>query len=593
MILSLLITTSVIVLSGYFFYKNKKYLPKNHKLNKLNCNINNITTTKNRDIDRNRYSKKKIPNNLDVIVIGSGIGGLSVAGFLSKLGYKVLVLEQHYIAGGCCHSFEDHGVEHETGIHYIGNASKRKRVLDFITDTPLEWCKMGSEDEKYVYDEIVIENKVYKFRAGEDNFINDMCGYFPNEKQAIIKYIELIKKAACKDLFFKLKTIQNKYWAYFLSYFLGKEYYTFVTKSAYDTIKELTKNELLISVLCGQFGDYGPTPKKASFFIHASIVNHYLEGGYYPKGGSSQIAKKIIPTITKAGGAVLVGKKVEKILINTFKNSAYGVEMENGDKILANKIVSNVGIYNTFKKLITNPKITKHYQNIFENIKHSVSHIYLFVKLKGNPKDLQLRSSNIWNWPNKDYDKMLLDFYNDPLKAPIPFFMGFSCAKDSSWTDRYPENSNAIILTMGNPKDFEKWKHEKCMKRSKEYKDLKEQYAQRLLEEALFKFYPHLRDKVLHYDVATPLSTQHYINSYGGESYGLQTNKYRYLQATNLTPKTPVNNLFLTGQDICSIGFTGALMAGLLTTYSLLGYGTLTDIVTGRDLFKDLQNIKK
>ena len=130
------------------------------------------------------------------------------------------------------------------------------------------------------------------------------------------------------------------------------------------------------------------------------------------------------------------------------------------------------------------------------------------------------------------------------------------------------------------------------MKRSQDYKDLKEKYAQRLLEEALLKFYPHLRDKVLQYDVATPLTTQHYINSYGGESYGLQTNKYRYLQATNLTPKTPVNNLFLTGQDICSIGFTGALMAGLLTTYSILGYGTTLDVITGRDLFKDLQNKK-
>ena len=120
---------------------------------------------------------------------------------------------------------------------------------------------MGSEDKQYVYDEIVIENKVYKFRAGEDNFINDMYSYFPNEKQAIIKYVELIKKAACKDLFFKLKIIQNRGLAYLLSYFLGSEYYTFVTKSAYDTIKELTKNELLISVLCGQF-DYGPTQKK-------------------------------------------------------------------------------------------------------------------------------------------------------------------------------------------------------------------------------------------------------------------------------------------------------------------------------------------
>ncbi len=583
----------------YIYLKlKKKYLPKKYKKYQKLQNKNNNKNDKNdknnkikriKQIDRNRYSKKKIPNNLDVIVIGSGIGGLSSAAFLSKLGYKVLVLEQHYIAGGCCHSFEEHGIEHETGIHYIGNASKRKRVLDFITDSPLNWCKMGSEDGNYVYDEIVIENKLYKFRAGEQNFINDMIKHFPNEKKAIIQYIQLVKKAATKDLFFKLKVIQNPWIAYCLSFFLGKEYYEFVTKSAYDTIKELTKNEMLISVLCSQFGDYGPTPKNASFFIHSSIVNHYLEGGYYPEGGSSQIAKKIIPTIEKGGGAVLVSKKVNKIIIK--QNTAIGVEMENGDRIYAKQIISSAGIYNTFKKLITIPKITQHYNNIYKNIEHSECHVYLFVKLKGTPQELQLRSSNIWHWPDSDYDKMLDTFYKDPLKAPLPFFMGFSCAKDHSWNKRYPGYSNAIVLTMAKFKDFEQWKDEKCMHRSQEYKELKEKYAQRLLEEALFKFYPHLRDKVEAYDLATPLTSQFYLNSYNGESYGLQTNKYRYLQGYNLKPKTPIKNLFLTGQDICTIGFTGALMSGLLTTYSILGYGTLWDIITGRDLFKDLQNI--
>ena len=163
-------------------------------------------------------------------------------------------------------------------------------------------------------------------------------------------------------------------------------------------------------------------------------MNHYLEGGYYPEGGSSQIAKKIIPTITKSGGAVFVAKKVSKILINS-ANKAYGVEMENGDTIFAKQIVSSVGIYNTFKKLITNPKISNHYNNIFSNIKQSVSHIYLFVKLKGTPQELQLRSSNIWNWPDKDYDKMLSDFYKNPLKAPMPFLWDFHVQKIKTWTD--------------------------------------------------------------------------------------------------------------------------------------------------------------
>lgn len=576
------------VLMSYYYInnlKNKKYKPKNRKPKK-NISFPNF---KRVSIDRTRYSKKKIPNNIDVIVVGSGIGGLSVAAFLSKLNYKVLVLEQHYIAGGCCHSFDLDGIEHETGIHYIGNISKRKEVLDLITDTPLKWCKMGHEDNQYVYDEIIIEEKKYKFRAGTMNFIKDMMKHFPTEKLAILKYIKLIKTAAKKDLFFKLKVVQNKYIAYLLSFFLGRDYFKFCSKSAYDIIKELTSNELLISVLCGQFGDYGPTPKKASFFIHASIVNHYLEGGYYPAGGPSQIVKKIITTIEKAGGIVLVGKKVNKILIE--KNKAIGVEMENGDLIYSTKVVSSVGIYNTFQKLITNPIISNKYNNIFENIKHSTGHIYLFVKLKGNPRDLQLRSSNIWNWPNRDYDKMLSDFEKDPLNAPLPYFMGFSCMKDYQWESKYKNISNAIILTIGNLSQFKKWENEKCMNRSEDYQQLKEKYAQRLLEEALFKNYPHLRDKVLSYEVATPLTSQFYLNAFNGESYGLNTNSYRYLKAFNLKPKTSVENLYLTGQDICSIGFTGALMSGLITTNSILGYGTVWDIVINRDFLKDIKNI--
>ena len=194
----------------------------------------------------------------------------------------------------------------------------------------------------------------------------------------------------------------------FLSLFIGKEYYKYVNTSAYDIIKTFTRNEELIAVLCGQFGDYGPTPKKASFFIHSSIVNHYLSGGYYPKGGSGEICRRIIPVIEEQGGRVLVSKKVKKVIIEEGK--AVGVEMENGDIIYAKKIVSSVGIRNTFNSLVPIKKYRNHYSNVLHKIPPSDSHVYLFVNLKGNPDELKLRSSNIWVLPNSNYDKMLEDF---------------------------------------------------------------------------------------------------------------------------------------------------------------------------------------
>ena len=126
---------------SYRYVKNKKYkLPKGYTTNNL---VKDYKISHN---IRNGFSKRKIPNDIDTIVIGSGIGGLGCAGFLSKVGKRVLVLEQHYIAGGCTHTFEDKGYEFDTGVHYIGNIKKRKKILDLITEPKIEWDKIGTEE---------------------------------------------------------------------------------------------------------------------------------------------------------------------------------------------------------------------------------------------------------------------------------------------------------------------------------------------------------------------------------------------------------------------------------------------------------------
>jgi all-trans-retinol 13,14-reductase len=569
----------------YYFLKNRKNLPKQFRIfNSMKTNYKRV------EIDRDRYSLRKVPKNIDTIVIGSGIGGLSCAGFLSKVGKKVLVLEQHYIAGGCMHSFEEKGIEHETGIHYVGNINKRKKVLDLITDTPIEWCKMG-EKNNGVYDEIYIEDEKYLFRSGEENFIKDLGKRFPGEEENIRQYIKLVKEVSKKDIFFSIKIIRSKFLLNLLKLYLkycDKDYYKYVNMSAYDAISMFTDNETLKAVLGGQFGDYGPTPKKGNFFIHASIVNHYLEGGYFPKGGTGIIAKKIIPVIEKSGGRVLVNKKVKRIL-QDLNGVTFGVEMENGDKIRAKNVVSAVGLSNTFTKLI-DPESTKikKYLELNEKIGPSTGFIYCFVNLNGTPEELELRDSNLWIYPNKDYDKLLEDFEEDILKNPMPLFIACTCAKDSDWGNRYPNKSSAIILTMGKKEWFEQWENETCMKRNLNYQDLKKDLSTRMLEEGLYKYYPKTRGNVEHIEIGTPLTNQFYLGAVSGEGYGLNSNAYRFSQALDLKPETDIKNLYLTGQDVCTLGFTGALMGGVLTAHSILGYGTFLDIITDRNLISDL-----
>lgn len=558
--------------------------------NKLNIKpiINKVKINNEHIYTKNRYNIKKIPNNIDVIIIGSGISGLTAGALLSKTGKKVLVLEQHNIAGGATHSFEDRGIEHETGLHYIGNIKKRKPILDLISYNPIKWSKLGWErkDKKNIYDEIFIGNSHYEFEAGESNLKEYLINKFPNvSKKAFDKYFNLIKKISKKNKFFIFKVFPYKFLSKYLSWF-DKDYDFYCKKSAYSVVKNIFDNEELISVLFGQFGDYGITPKNASFFLHASIVNHYLEGGWFPVGGTGVIANEICKTIKHYGGEVLVGKKVNKIL--TIDNSIIGVQIENGDFIYCNNVISSIGLKNTFVNLVNSSDKTKIYHEMLNNMNSSVQHMYCFVKLKGTPKQLNLRSSNFWIYPHGDYEKVIYEFLEDPLNKPMGLFMGFSCMKDPEWTKKYPNYSNAVILTQVKKEWFEEWKDKKCMKRGNEYNKFKNELGKKMLEQSLYKIYPELKKKVLHYNIATPLTTQHYLNTFDGESYGLNMNYYRLTKSFNLRPKTNIKGLYLTGQDICTMGVVGAMMGGVMTANVVAGYDNILDICIGNNIINKL-----
>ena len=140
--------------------------------------------------------------------------------------------------------------------------------------------------------------------------------------------------------------------------------------------------------------------------MHASVVKHYFRGGSFPIGGSSEIIKTINPVIENSKGKIVVRAEVKEIIIK--KNKAIGVIMEDGKKFFSDLIISGVGVFNTYNKLISNELSIKHgFENNLKSVRPSVAHGCLYIGLNGNSKDLKLPKNNLWIYPD-DIDLSLI-----------------------------------------------------------------------------------------------------------------------------------------------------------------------------------------
>jgi len=244
----------------------------------------------------------------------------------------------------------------------------------------------------------------------------------------------------------------------------------------------------------------------------------------------------------------------------------------------ANKIVSGTGVFNTYEKLIP-LELSKKYNfaKRLSLVKPSVSHGCLYIGLNGSPEDLNLPKNNLWIYPDKgSHDQCVEDYLND-IDAPFPLvYISFPSSKDPTWNKRYPGKSTIDVITLLPYEAFSKWEGTRWMKRGVDYDQLKEKISKRLLE-CLFKEIPHLRTKIDHYELSSPLTTQNFVNYKKGELYGIDHNPSRFNQIF-LKPKTEIKNFFLTGQDIVTAGVGGALFSGLLTASAVTGKNLLKRI---------------
>lgn len=503
----------------------------------------------------------------DFIIIGSGIGGLSTAVFLSKAGKKVLVLERHYVPGGFSHTFKrKNGFLWDVGVHYVGNMDEKdsflRKIFNYLTENLLQWEFMGD-----TYDEIHIGNDQYSFVAGKEKLRIKLYGYFPNDKEAIDVYFQKVESAAKYGGLFFLQKSFPRVLQYTVGYVLRKLFYRFSSRTTYDVLKSITKNEKLISVLCSQCGNYGLPPRKSSFAAHALVVTHFLEGGYYPVGGADQISRRMLETFQKHDGQLRINADVEDIVID--RGAVKGVRV-NGIFIPCKNVISNAGAQNTFSGLLKKG-FGDRWSKTIGQVKPSTAHLCLYIGLDLSDEVLKLPRHNVWFYDNYDFDG-IVERDNENPDRPLQFaYVSFPSAKDPTWSNAKPLMATIQAVGIANYTWFQSYENDKWMKRGTVYEKMKTAFKEKMLVK-LYELYPQLKGHVVCAEVSSPLTTRHFTNYQHGEIYGLEHTPERF-GLKSLLPKSSVKGLYLVGQDIVTVGVGGALASGLLCATSILKFG--------------------
>lgn len=504
----------------------------------------------------------------DAIVIGSGTGGLSAASILAQAGKRVLVLEQHFVIGGYTHAFQRKGYIWDVGLHYVGQVhipgTFLNKVFRYITKEQLAWAPLDD-----VYDRVVFGGKEYQFPRGRANLIDALKRYFPDtvDHESIDAYFALLDDVQKLGTAYYAEKVLPPFLSAIIGGWLRKGVLRYSDKTTLEMLRTLSKNDELIGVLTAQYGDYGLQPSESSFYMHAVLANHYMDGAGYPVGGAPRFAETVVPVIESAGGAVVFSARVKQIVIKN--NVAVGVEMEDGTVLYAKKIVSDAGVVNTFGALIPTDVAIRHkLDEKLAQLTPSLAHMGLYVGVQEDSAALQLPKCNYWVFPDEyDHEKNQQKYrhVDDPL--PVAF-ASFPSAKDPLASQTHPGRTTAEVIILVPFAWFTQWNGTKKHQRGEEYEAMKARVAEKMFD-VLYRIAPQLRGKVDYYEISSPLSAKHYAGHPFGEIYGTSHTPKRFRQRF-LKPYTPVKNLFLTGQDAMIASISGGVMGGVLCASAML-----------------------
>lgn len=508
-------------------------------------------------------------NKKHIVIIGSGLGGLSCGVILAKNGYRVTVLEQGIQIGGCLQCFTRRGAKFETGMHFIGSAAEGQTLQKLMRYLEIDQQVQLAPLDRKGYDVIALDGKRYRIPNGREAFIQQMTEYFPTQHDNLVRYCDLVESIANASSLHSLKHAES-------DSVVNTEY---LLRSINEVIDEVITDPMLAKVLVGNLPLYAAEKDKTPFATHAFIMDFYNQSAFRFKGGSDTLAKALADTIKRYGGEVLTRKKVNHILCDD--THAVAVEVNGGEKVEqypCDYVISDAHPMRTLEWLDTK-MIRPAFRKRINQIPQTVGGFSVYLKFKEgevpymNYNYYGYQQDTPWNCEN----------YTEETWPKGFLYMHF-CQGDQSHYDKEGDQSHydkmpaadlipsfassGVILSYMQMADVERWKGTHIGRRGADYEEFKRQKAEKLLD-VLEQHFPGIRNHIEAYYTSTPLTYLDYTGTEGGSMYG-NAKDIAMGAAGRVPQRTKVPNLYLTGQNINSHGMLGVMVGTIVTCSEFL-----------------------